>query len=113
MATSTVAFLPLSSWHFILWQTDSFALVYLWCLIYSHHGLDVIPLTTDVTIGLVQTSYAVLEAALPMSVNVCAILIGLTEREVVVNLTTADGTAQGRPWNYCINSYTGYKCSCD
>ena len=55
------------------------------------------------TVGLVQTSYIVLEAALPMSVNVCAILIGLTEREVVVNLTTADGTAQGRLWN-CIES---------
>ncbi len=48
------------------------------------------------TVGLQQISYVVMEDTLPVSVNVCAVLSGQTEREVLVNLTTSDGTARGR-----------------
>ena len=43
--------------------------------------------------GLVQQSYTVIESA--SFVTVCAILTGLTERDVLVTMTTVQGTAQG------------------
>ncbi len=71
--------------------------LYVLCLLPSKHELIGLPLSTDVTIGLQETSYVALEATFPMSVNVCTILSGLTEREVAVNINTTDVTARGKP----------------
>ena len=48
---------------------------------------------TDVTVGLQLSVYSVLEGN--GSVRVCAVLTGMTERSVLVDLQTLDGTAQG------------------
>ena len=45
--------------------------------------------------GLQQTSYSVGEGI--GSLNVCALLSGTTQREVVVSLSTQAGSAQGIP----------------
>ena len=41
------------------------------------------------TVGLIQQSYTVIESASP--VTVCAVLTGLTERDVLVTVTTVQG----------------------
>ena len=46
-----------------------------------------------VSVGLVQQSYTVIESA--SFVTLCAVLTGLTERDVLVTMTTVQGTAQG------------------
>ena len=49
---------------------------------------------SDVTVGVQQVSYSVREA--DGLVMVCTILTGDTQREVLVNLTTLSGSAQGQ-----------------
>ena len=44
--------------------------------------------------SLVQQSYTVIESA--SFVTVCAMLIGQTERDVLVTIMTIQGTAQGK-----------------
>ena len=46
-----------------------------------------------VTVGMVQQFYTVIESA--SLVTVCAFLTGQTERDVLVTMTTVQGTAQG------------------
>ena len=45
------------------------------------------------TVSLVQQSYTVIESA--NFVTVCANFIGQTERDILVTMTTIQGTAQG------------------
>ena len=46
----------------------------------------------DVTVGFDQTSYSITEGAAPL--NVCTILTGVADREVMVTLTTMPSSAQ-------------------
>jgi len=66
---------------------------------------------SDVTVGVQQVSYSVREA--DGLVMVCTILTGETQREVLVNLTTLSGSAQGqlspRPMHAYPKSH-GNKC---
>ena len=48
---------------------------------------------TDVTVGMQLSVYSVPEGN--GLVRVCAVLTGMTERSVLVDLQTLDGTAQG------------------
>jgi len=57
---------------------------------------------SDVTVGVQQVSYSVREV--DGLVMVCAILTGDTQKEVLVNLTTLSGSAQGQ-LESCICTY--------
>ena len=46
-----------------------------------------------VTVGMVQQSYTVIESA--GFATVCVFLTGQTERDILVTMTTVQGTAQG------------------
>ena len=61
---------------------------------FSMSPLELILPVSDVTVGVQQVSYSVREA--DGLVMVCTILTGDTQREVLVNLTTLSGSAQGQ-----------------
>ena len=48
-----------------------------------------------VTVALLQTAFIVDEEQAPINVTICSIMSGFTEREVLVTLSTLNGTAQG------------------
>ena len=50
----------------------------------------------DVTVALLQTAFTVDEEQAPVDVTICTVLIGFAQREVIVTLSTLNGTAQGR-----------------
>ena len=56
----------------------------------------------DVTVGFDQTSYSIAEGAAPL--NVCTILTGVADREVMVTLTTMSISAQGKAISYCFSA---------
>ena len=53
--------------------------------------------------SLIQQSYTVIESA--SFVTVCAVLTGQTERDVLVTMTTIQGTAQGMYHHYLLNTH--------
>ena len=50
----------------------------------------------DVTVALLQTAFIIGEEQAPINATICSILLALSEREVLVTLSTLNGTAQGR-----------------
>ena len=50
----------------------------------------------DVTLALLRTAFIIDEEQAPINATICSILLGFTEREVLVTLSTLNGTAQGR-----------------
>ena len=53
--------------------------------------------------SLVQQSYTVIESA--SFVTVCANLTGQTERDVLVTMTTIQGSAQGMYHHYLLHTH--------